>query len=39
LIHEESFYVHAINQKVADDLLTGEMEERVTQIYKEGSLE
>jgi multicomponent Na+:H+ antiporter subunit E len=39
LIHEESFYVHAINQKVADDLLTGEMEDRVTQIYKEGDLE
>jgi multicomponent Na+:H+ antiporter subunit E len=39
LIHEGSFYVHAINQKVADDLLTGEMEDRVTQIYKEGNLE
>jgi multicomponent Na+:H+ antiporter subunit E len=39
LIHEESFYVHAINQKVADDLLTGEMEDRVTQIYQEGNLE
>ncbi|OGP65844.1 MAG: hypothetical protein A2169_13385 [Deltaproteobacteria bacterium RBG_13_47_9] len=39
LIHEESFYVHAINQKVADDLLTGEMEDRVAQIYKEGNLE
>jgi multicomponent Na+:H+ antiporter subunit E len=39
LIHEESFYVHAINQKVVDDLLTGEMEDRVTQIYKEGNLE
>ena len=39
LIHEGSFYVHAINQKVTDDLLTGEMEDRVTQIYKEGNLE
>ena len=39
LIHEESFYVHAINQKVADDLLTGEMEDRVAQIYKEDELE
>ena len=39
LIHEQSFYVHAINQKAADDLLTGEMEDRVSQIYKEGNLE
>ena len=39
LVHEGSFYVHAINQKVANDLLTGEMEDRVTQIYKEGNLE
>jgi multicomponent Na+:H+ antiporter subunit E len=38
LIHEGLFYVHAINQKVADDLLTGEMEDRVTQIYEEGNL-
>jgi len=36
LIHEGSFYVHAIDQKVADDLLTGEMEDRVSQIYQEG---
>jgi len=36
LIHEGSFYVHAIDQKVADDLLTGEMEDRVAQIYQEG---
>lgn len=38
LIHKGLFYVHAINQKVADDLLTGEMEDRVTQIYEEGDL-
>jgi multicomponent Na+:H+ antiporter subunit E len=38
LIHEGFFYVHAINQKVADDLLTGEMEDRVAQIYKEDEL-
>jgi len=36
LIHEGLFYVHAIDQKVADDLLTGEMEDRVAQIYQEG---
>jgi multicomponent Na+:H+ antiporter subunit E len=35
LIHEGYFYVHSINQKVADDLLTGEMEERVARIYQE----
>jgi len=35
LIHEGHFYVHAIDQKVADDLLTGEMEERVARIYQE----
>lgn len=36
LIHQGLFYVHAINQKVADDLLTGNMEDRVAQVYKEG---
>jgi len=35
LIHEGYFYVHAIDQKVAEDLLTGEMEQRVAQIYQE----
>lgn len=35
LIHEGHFYVHAIDQKVADDLLTGEMEQKVIQIYQE----
>jgi multicomponent Na+:H+ antiporter subunit E len=35
LIQEGYCYVHSIDQKVADDLLTGEMEERVSQIYKE----
>ena len=29
------FYVHALSQKVADDLLTGEMERRVARIYLE----
>lgn len=35
LIHEGHFYVHSLDQKVADDLLTGEMEERVARIYQE----
>lgn len=35
LIHEGYFYVHAIDQKVAEDLLTGEMEQKVTHIYQE----
>ncbi|NWG01265.1 MAG: Na+/H+ antiporter subunit E [Syntrophaceae bacterium] len=35
LIHNGSFYVHAIDQKVADDLLRGEMEDRIVQIYQE----
>lgn len=35
LIHEGHFYVHALDQKVADDLLTGEMEQRVRRIYQE----
>ena len=29
------FYVHALSQKVADDLMTGEMEQRVAHIYFE----
>ncbi len=35
LFKEASFYVHAIDKKVAEDLLTGEMEDRVDRIYKE----
>jgi multicomponent Na+:H+ antiporter subunit E len=35
LVQEGFFYVHAISKKVADDLLTGEMEDRVAQIYQE----
>lgn len=35
LFKENSFYVHAIDRKVAEDLLTGEMEDRVDRIYKE----
>lgn len=38
LIKEGYFYVHSIDQKVADDLLTGEMEDRVDQIYKEAEV-
>lgn len=35
LIQKGYFYVHSVDQKVADDLLTGEMEERVANIYRE----
>ena len=35
-IIDEEFYVHALSKKVADDLLTGEMEARVAYIYLEG---
>ncbi len=35
LIQDQFFYVHAIDQKVAEDLLSGEMEQKVAQIYKE----
>lgn len=35
LIHDGHFYVHAIDQKVAEDLLTGDMEQRVERIYQE----
>ena len=35
LIKEDYFYVHSISKKVADDLLTGEMEQKVSEIYKE----
>jgi multicomponent Na+:H+ antiporter subunit E len=35
LVEDGFFYVHAISKKVADDLLTGEMEDRVAEIYQE----
>jgi multicomponent Na+:H+ antiporter subunit E len=35
LIQEGYFYVHSISQKVADDLLTGEMEQKVSEIHRE----
>jgi multicomponent Na+:H+ antiporter subunit E len=35
-IIDGEFYVHAVSKKVADDLLTGEMEQRVAYIYLEG---
>jgi|GEM_PF-308638 multicomponent Na+:H+ antiporter subunit E len=35
-VNDEEFYVHAISKKVADDLLTGEMEQRAAYIYLEG---
>jgi multicomponent Na+:H+ antiporter subunit E len=34
-IDGNKFYVHALSQKVADDLLTGEMEDRVAHVYYE----
>ncbi len=37
-IIDGEFYVHAISKKVADDLLTGEMEARIAYIYLEGEL-
>jgi multicomponent Na+:H+ antiporter subunit E len=35
-IRDGEFYVHAISKKVADDLLGGEMQDRVAKIYGEG---
>lgn len=35
LIHKDHFYVHSVDQKVANDLLTGEMEKRIANIYRE----
>lgn len=35
LIFRNDFYVHSISQKVSDELLTGEMEQRVAHIYEE----
>jgi multicomponent Na+:H+ antiporter subunit E len=34
-IKEEEFYVHCISKKVADDLLTGEMENKAAYIFME----
>lgn len=34
-IREGEYYVHALSKKVADDLLTGEMENRVAHIFIE----
>jgi multicomponent Na+:H+ antiporter subunit E len=34
-IEGDKFYVHALSKKVADDLLSGEMEQRVARIYGE----
>lgn len=35
LIKEGEFYVHAIDKKVAEDLLTGEMEDKVAHVFME----
>jgi multicomponent Na+:H+ antiporter subunit E len=35
LIKEGYFYVHAIDKKVAEDLLTGEMEDKVAHVFME----
>ena len=35
LIKEGDFYVHAIDKKVAEDLLTGEMEDKVAHVFME----
>jgi multicomponent Na+:H+ antiporter subunit E len=35
LIKEGDFYVHAIDRKVAEDLLTGEMEDKVAHVFME----
>jgi len=35
-IRDGSYFVHALTRKVADDLLSGEMENRVAFIYHEG---
>jgi multicomponent Na+:H+ antiporter subunit E len=34
-IKGDEFYVHALSQPVADDLLTGEMERRVAHVFAE----
>ena len=33
-LDEHTFYVHAIDDKVADDLLTGEMEDRIERVFQ-----
>ena len=35
-IRDGEYYVHALSKKVADDLLTGDMQNRVAKIYGEG---
>ncbi len=35
LIKEGDFYVHAIDKKVAEDLLTGKMEDKVAHVFME----
>jgi multicomponent Na+:H+ antiporter subunit E len=35
-IREGKYFVHALTDKVADDLLSGDMENRVAAIYSEG---
>ena len=32
-LNEDTFYIHAIDNKVADDLLTGDMENRVEKVF------
>jgi multicomponent Na+:H+ antiporter subunit E len=34
-IIDGEFYVHALNKKVADDLLSGEMEKRIAHVFSE----
>ena len=34
-IHEGEYYVHALSKKVADDLMTGKMEDKVAYIFEE----
>ncbi len=34
-IHEGEFYVHALSKKVADDFMTGKMEDKVAYIFEE----
>lgn len=35
LIKEGNFYVHAIDKKTGEDLLTGEMEDKVAHVFME----
>lgn len=34
-IIDDTFYVHCLDKKVADDLLTGEMEDRIARVFGE----